>query len=213
MSERHRLRQLLRNPQIWRAARTPVIFRQMLPTGFADLDQALAGGWPLGVLVELLVDVYGVGELRLLMPALTALSNDQTSVRSGVKKWIMLVAPPYIPYAPALVQQGMNTSRLLLVQGRHQAEILWAMEQALHSSACVAVLAWLSVSDERALRRLQLAAEKRRCWVVLFRPSRFKSQRSPAALRIHLRPARASGISLNILKRRGGQPAKLIINT
>ncbi len=126
----------------------------------------------------------------------------------------MLVAPPYIPYAPAFVRHGMNTSRLLVVHCRRQADVLWTMEQALRSGTCAAVLAWSEESDERLLRRLQLAAEEggldnRRCWAVLFRPARFRNRRSPAALRIHLEPGRLSGIGMSIFKNRGGRPQEL----
>jgi hypothetical protein len=209
MSKGHRLDQLLKNRQIWKAGRNNVRCHKTLSTGFADLDRALSGGWPVGMLTELLVDFYGIGELRLLMPALTALSRE-----SG--KWVMLIAPPYIPYAPAITRQGMNISRLLLVRCRRPADVLWTMEQALRSGACAAVLAWSDGSDEfgHSLRRLQLAAEegsaeKQGCWAVLFRPSRFSRHRSPAALRIGIRPARLSRVGMNIFKNRGGRPVEL----
>ena len=122
---------------------------------------------------------------------------------------MVLVAPPYIPYAPAFVHHGINISRLLVVHCRRQADVLWATEQALHSGACAAVLAWPSGADERSVRRLQLAAERGNCWVVLFRSSRFRKQRSPAALRIHLQPGRSAAIKMNIFKNRGGRPHAL----
>lgn len=223
MSKRHRLDQLLKNPQVWKAGQgVAAQCRQTVSTGFPDLDRALSGGWPLGVLIELLVDLYGIGEFRLLMPVLNALSR-------GTEKWTLLIAPPYIPYAPAFACGGVDTSRLLVVNCHEKTDVLWAIEQALRSGTCAAVLAWSDGSDERLLRRLQLAAEEgaaeegateegavedgtagnRGCWVVLFRPSRFRRQRSPAALRIGLQPDRASGLHMNIFKNRGGQPQKL----
>ena len=216
MSNRHRLSQLLENPRIWKAGqRDAVHTRQTVSTGHPDLDRALSGGWPLGVLIELLVDLYGIGELRLLMPVLNALGQ-------GAEKSMMLIAPPFIPYAPALVRGGVDISRLLVVNCHRRIDVLWATEQALRSGTCAAVLAWSDGSDERLLRRLQLAAEEGAeeerssgnggCWVVLFRPSRFKCQRSPAALRISLQPGHSSGISMNIFKNRGGQPQKLRIS-
>jgi protein ImuA len=214
MSKRHQLNQLLENPRIWKAGqRDAVCYRQTLSTGSPDLDRVLSGGWPLGVLIELLVDLYGIGEFRLLMPVLNALSKR-------TEKLMMLIAPPYIPYAPAFAHRGMDISRLLIVNCHRRTDVLWATEQALRSGACAAVLAWSDGSDERLLRRLQLAAEEGAsaegsanerggCWVVLFRPWRFRRQRSPAALRIALQPGRSSGISMNIFKNRGGQPQKL----
>ena len=206
MSKRHRLDQLLKNRQIWKAGRNNAHCRKTLSTGFADLDRALSGGWPAGVLIELLVDFYGIGELRLLMPTLTALSRE-------AGKWVLLIAPPYIPYAPAVVRQGMNISRLLLVRCHRQTDVLWTMEQALRSGTCAAVLAW-SDGYGRSLRRLQLAAEEGSaeqwgCWSVLFRPSRFSGHRSPAALRIELHPVPPSRIGMNIFKNHSGRPVEL----
>jgi protein ImuA len=202
MSTRHRLQQLLKNPRIWKAGLDRTGCQQTLSTGFADLDRALSGGWPMGALIELLIDLYGIGEFRLLMPVLTSLSD-----KAG--KWIVLIAPPYIPYAPAFVRHGIDISRLLVVHCPRQADVLWATEQALRSGTCAAVLVWSSGSDERSLRRLQLAAERGSCWVALFRPARFRKQRSPAALRIQLQPGRSAAISMDIFKNRGGRPYEL----
>lgn len=210
MSKRHRLRELLKHPQIWRAGRSPARHRKTLPTGFAELDQALSGGWPVGVLIELLIDSCGTGEFRLLMPALTALSRNSIAE----PQWVMLIAPPYIPYAPALVRQGVDISRLQVVHCGHRADVLWATEQALYSGTCAAVLAWTGVSDvsdENALRRLQLAAEQGQSWLVLFRPARFRRQRSPSTLRIGCQSAASNGLRVDIFKNRGGHPRAVII--
>jgi hypothetical protein len=218
MSKRHRLRQLLQEPQI-RKAGQGVSPYQTISTGFADLDQALSGGWPTGALTELLVDLCGIGELQLLLPALIALSGHpaepkvkpKVNPRLGTEKWIMWVAPPYMPYAPALVREGVDISRLIVVHCHRQNDVLWTMEQALRSGTCAAVLAWSEGSDERALRRLQLAVEKGACWAVLFKPTRFKKQRSTAALRIHLLAMNLSGISLDIFKNCNSRPQRIMV--
>lgn len=206
MSKRHRLRQLLDNPHIWRAGDAQSRSRATLATGFTALDEALAGGWPVGTLVELLLDRHGIGELRLLVPAIMNLTDRQSDTAGMPPQWIVLIAPPYIPYAPALADQGVNISRLLVVHCRRQADVLWAMEQALCSGTCAAALAWAEESDNNSLRRLQLAAEKGQSWAILFRPSRFRRSRSPAAVRIHLRADPSAGISAHIFKNRGGLP-------
>jgi hypothetical protein len=91
-------------------------------------------------------------------------------------------------------------------------DVYWAMEQALGSGHCAVVVGWCEGADPRCLRRLQLAAETGRCWAVLFRPARFRQQRSPAALRMYLRPAGGRGISVEIFKYRGGRPRCLIVH-
>ena len=201
MSKRHRLEQLLQNPCVWKAGQGGLRWRTT-STGFADLDEALAGGWPAGCLIELLVERHGVGELGLLLPALTLRRE----------RWVILIAPPYIPYAPAFARRGLDMSRLLVVHCHRPGDILWATEQALQSNACAAVLAWSEVADERALRRLQLVAEAgRNSLLVLFRPARLGGQRSPAALRIRLRPGSDETLGLEIFKNRGGRPQCLVV--
>src|SRR5690349_8200829 len=99
--------QLLHNPLLWRGDVKARVERT-LATGFADLDRELPGaGWPQGSLTELLLDREGIGELRLLLPALERLS------RAG--RWIALVAPPRLPYAPAFARAGIEPSRLIVV--------------------------------------------------------------------------------------------------
>lgn len=191
------LQAILQHPAIWRGDRhAQVAAEDVVPSGFAPLDAVLpGGGWPRGALTELLPVREGIGELRLVMPALARLSAE-----SG---WLAWIAPPHIPYAPALAAAGVDTARLLLVHPRNVADAWWAAEQALRSGACGAVLAWLGGFDERRMRRLQLAAEAGKGCGVLFRPARAGQERSAAALRLRLEPA-AQGLSVRVLKRRGG---------
>lgn len=221
MSSRHQLEKLLQNRQVWKAGQGNARHRA-LPTGFPELDATLGDGWPVGRLIELHVDCHGIGELRLIMPALTRLIGDEDRSRGGhgpsrggrpSHKWIMLVAPPYVPYAPAFARRGIDMSRLLVVRCRRQADVLWASEQALQSHTCSAVLAWCDGAEDRALRRLQLAAEADgNCLLVLFRPLRFARQRSPATLRIRLLPERPGLLDLQIFKMRGGRPRSLTLD-
>jgi hypothetical protein len=49
---------------------------QTQPSGFAVLDAQLpGGGWPIGAITELMPELAGIGELRLLAPALVALAR------------------------------------------------------------------------------------------------------------------------------------------
>lgn len=190
------LEKVLRHPGVWRGDRHAVAAGDGIPTGFAALDEAFpGGGWPRGALTEILAEREGIGELRLLMPALARLSGE-----SG---WLAWVAPPHIPYAPALAAAGIELKRVLVARPSSVNDAWWTAEQALRSGACGAVLAWLGAPDERRLRRLQLAAEEGKGWGVLFRPARAAQDRSPAALRLRLEPV-AGGLAVHVLKRRGG---------
>lgn len=159
------------------------------------LDKELpGGGWPTACLSEVLPAHEGIGELRLMGPGLACLSSQGRRLA-----W---VAPPYLPYAPALDAAGIELERLLIVRTRTAAEALWAAEQALRSQACGAVLLWSATCDHAALRRLQLAAEHGRALALLFRPPTAHSRASPAALRLRLDSANG-GLAVHILKRRG----------
>ena len=189
--------------RVWRG-KVAAAARAVIPTGFRELDRALpGGGWPLGAITEILVDGYGVGELGLLMPALAALTKEDPA---RPKKWVAWIAPPFIPYAPALQQHGVNIDRLLMIHPTSGGKSrLWAIEQAVRSGSSAGVLAWVAIADDVILRRLQLAAEEQGCWVLLFRPASARLQRSPAALRIHVSKADLA-TRIEIVKCRGGRP-------
>jgi hypothetical protein len=194
---------LLQHPGIWRGDQVAQSSEDALPTGFAELDDLLpGGGWPRGALTEILVERQGIGELRLLLPALA-----RASEQSG---WLAWVAPPHVPYAPALAAAGVRLQRLLVAKPQSTADAWWTAEQALRSGACSAVLAWLKAPDERLMRRLQLGAESGRAWGVLFRSANAVQQRSTAALRLRLE-ASSEGLSVHILKRRGGYVSKPVL--
>ena len=86
---------VLSHPAIWRGNQLGTVAAPSVPSGFADLDVELpGGGWPTGALTEILPQHEGIGELRILGHALASLSAQGQGLA-----WI---APPYLPYAPAL---------------------------------------------------------------------------------------------------------------
>jgi hypothetical protein len=183
-----------------------------LPTGCADLDRVLGGGWPAGSVTELLVDGAGLGEIGLLVPALANLLHPDREASSG---WVMWVAPPYVPYAPALSGAGLDLGRLLIVRVRQGNDIAWVAEQAIRSGVCAAVLVWPEDSarhaeSARALRRLQVAAVDSACRVFVYRHLNTARQASAAPLRICIAPE-PGGLRLDIFKRRGGGAVTLAV--
>lgn len=200
------LDKLLANPRVWRG-RDQARHRTGLASGYPELDKHLpGGGWPPDSLTEILTGQYGIGELRLLMPALAVLSRE-TPVQQDFSEpgWIAWIAPPFQPYPPALQQCGMDLSRMLIVRPGNADEILWSAEQALSSGTCAAVLLWPEMLDDQGSRRLQLAAEKGRSWAIAFRPLTARREPSAAALRLELHSS-AQGTCVHILKSRGGRP-------
>ena len=191
MATSAQLARLLEHPAIWRgrSAARP----EGLATGFAPLDACLPDrGWPRAGLIEILVPRFGSGELYLLLPALAALT------RAHEARWCVWVAPPLMPFAPALAAEGIALDRVAVVSG---ARPLWALEQTLGSGACDAALAWARRPKAREIRRLQLAAERGRTLGVLFRPRRAAREASAAVLRLALEPA-SQGVRVELLKGR-----------
>ena len=188
---------LLQRSDLWLGQKAQRISAE--PTGHAALDALLpGGGWPRGAISEILLPRPGVGEWNLLLPALVRLSQ--------AGRRIALVAPPHLPYAPALAGAGIALDRCWIVQPESAADGIWTIEQLLRSSALGAVVGWCEAADERVQRRLQLAAEQAGSGPLglLLRPPSAHRQPSVSALRLGLRPE-AGGPRIDILKARGGR--------
>ena len=205
-----------------------------MASGFAELDAQLpGGGWPAGVLTELLLSHPGIGELRLLAPVLAALQHQRRSV--------MWFDPPAAPCAWALSALGIDLRQLVVVLGPRArlstadslaagegpsasraggrarqnlksrarerlpaADVLWALEHALKSGHLGAVLAWLPARlPADALRRLQLAAQGHAGPAFLLRGDEARQRPSAAPLRIGLASAGPDALRVVLLKRRG----------
>jgi hypothetical protein len=217
------LDELLADTRVWRGRQTRAPHLQTLSTGWPALDAVLPGsGWPLGALTELLPEREGLGELELLFPAMARLTDARHE-----NAWVAWVAPPHVPYAPALAHAGVRLERMLVINidrsARRHEEVLWAMEQTLRSGLCAAVVGWFEHVGDRGLRRLQLAAEEGRAWGIAFRQASMSSHASPAALRLAIRsPSPASSVSaaptgdeilIDVIKSRGGRPSSGVLCT
>ncbi|MGB7184109.1 MAG: translesion DNA synthesis-associated protein ImuA [Burkholderiaceae bacterium] len=167
-------------------------------SGFAKLNTELPGnGWPIGMLTELITREAGIGELRLLVPLLRQLTRE--------RQVVILLAPPMVPYAPALASFGIDLDYLIVIQAVNAADRLWAVEQTLRSASFGCLLAWLPQKRTRPehLRRLQLAAQTANGPVFLFRQLQAQFETSPAPLRLLLLPRANEQLSVQVLKRRG----------
>lgn len=189
------LEELLQRHCVWRGGAPASSGKLAVPSGFAPLDAQLpGGGWPTGALTEILAAREGMGELQLVLPALQRLTAEG--------KRIAWLAPPHVPYAPALAAAGIRLQFLTVVRAPGRRDALWAAEQVLRAGACHALLAWLARVRYADLRRLAVAAESSPGFTVLFRPPAAASESSPAVLRLALE-ARDGRLEAKILKRRG----------
>lgn len=183
-------------PDLWRGRVKERESPLGLSTGFPALDQALVwGGWPPTGLVELLVEGPGEG-LGLVLPTLARLGE--------ATRWLLLVDPPWHPFAPALAAQGVALERLVVAQAGEAAA--WAAEQGLRSGACATVLLWGRGWDTTVLRRLQLAAETGGGLGFLFPANSTARHPSPAPLRLGVTASGKAGYRLEVIKQRGGRP-------
>ena len=187
---------LLAARTIWQAGRSTAPAADGEPTGHPALDALLPqGGWPRRALTELLLPADGVGELALLLPTLARLTRA-----GGI---VALIAPPYLPYAPAWQAAGIDLALLQVVDAGPR-DASWAFEQCLRSGACSAVLGWPRQADAQALRRLQVAADIGDCLGFALRDARHAANPSPAALRLQARQVPSGGIEWLVRKCRGG---------
>ena len=190
------LESLLRTDRrIWRGKGGPKASFPVIASGFAELDRLLpGGGWPYPALIEILAPVWGIGELSLLLPAMRQLNRDG--------RWLVWIAPPFAPYAPALARQGLDLRRTLVVDiPDSDTDRWWSMEKLLRHPGAGLVMAWPQRVQPVMLRRLQLAAEEGGTIGVLFHGQHAGS--TVAALRLALAPTEG-GLEVRVLKARGG---------
>jgi hypothetical protein len=188
------LDEILQQHPVW-LGRAPQWTAPGVPTGYQVLDSELpGGGWPTGALTEILRSQEGIGELALLLPALAALT--------WAGKRVVWLAPPHLPYAPALAAAGINLAQLAVVRAPGRRDALWAAEQALRAGCCHALVGWFRRTSYDDLRRLVVAAEGSTAFIALFRPPQAAAESSPACLRLTLQPD-GDTLSIRILKRRG----------
>ncbi|QJD29656.1 translesion DNA synthesis-associated protein ImuA [Methylococcus geothermalis] len=186
---------LERDPRVWRGRRPESWRAPVIPSGHAALDAVLpGGGWPAGALTEIVAPVQGIGELRLLLPLMRRIAGDG--------RRLVWVAPPFEPYAPALVQAGVEIGRMLVVAvADRRRDLGWAMELLLRHPETGLVLAWPRTLPPAVWRRLQVAAAESGALGMLF--SAGAACGTTAALRLNLGICEG-GLELRILKARGG---------
>lgn len=214
------------HPALWRAHQLGRQREHTCASGFDELDAELPGaGWPHRALTELMLPHPGVGELRLLAPALAAVQREQRPV--------LLFDPPALPCAWTCQAMGLDLQQLVLVRSRPPrpgavasrpglrqrlpvfaaatADLLWTLEQTLASGHAGAVLAWLPASlGSEAMRRLQLAAQAHDGPAFVLRDETARLKPSVAPLRLLLTPMAPDGLALRLIKRRGPPLARTL---
>ncbi len=92
-------------------------------------------------------------------------------------------------YGPGLAAFGLAPERLIVVRGRNDRDVLWAMEEGLRSRRLAAVLGEVGTLGLKASRRLQLAAEHGATPALMLRPHGAEANLSAALTRWRLATA------------------------
>lgn len=172
------LEELLRRGDVWRGHSQYFAPQQSVDSGYTALNASLLNkGWPLGALVEVgLPSLQGYCEWHLLMPVLQKLKQD----------YLILLNPPALPFAPRLLQLGLDLDRLIVVRAANKSDFLSGFIELARSPSCAVLMAWqpkqnLSYTD---LRKCLLAATDNSALQLLFRHQRSLQNSSPATLRL-----------------------------
>lgn len=192
------------HPSLWRASQLGRSRTRTVDTGHPALSHQLPGsGWPVGTLIDLLVQQAGIGEMRLIAPALA----------SVVKRKVVFLQPPHAPQAVSLAALGLPPESMLWLRSERTADALWAAEQVLRGGFG-ALLFWPEMASSssarqqpvraESLRRLHLAAQSGETLFFNFRPLAAEQDASPAPLRLSVRPA-PGGVNVGFVKRAGPQ--------
>ena len=157
----------------------------VVSSGIAAIDAVLPrGGLPCACLHEVVAVAHPDTSYPGTSPSSTAAAGFAAFLaarlsagvrqekKGGLIVWCRLGRGLCTPelYGPGLAGFGLDPGRLLVVRGRSETDVLWAMEEGLRSGAAAAVLGELAAPAPIALRRLQLAAEAGGVTGLLLRP-------------------------------------------
>jgi protein ImuA len=191
-----------------------------LPFGLATLDSHLPdGGLTCGALHEIVPGTEG--STAAAFGFIAAILG-----RLPKPRLLVCVTPVYgrRPYGRlhghGLNALGLDPSRLILVETAHRKETLWAIEEALHSSAPAAVIGAIDKLDLRTSQRLQLASSDTGLPLFLLRPAS-TLESSAAATRWRIGTAKAARDRFGLIERprwhlhlercRNGRPGQWVV--
>ncbi|HUP56075.1 MAG TPA: hypothetical protein VM598_01390 [Bdellovibrionota bacterium] len=162
---------------------------------FPAIGATPMGGLPRGAIIEI-SGVPGAGKTELVLKFLAV--NPQARVA-----WI---EQEFTAYPCAFPQQGVRLDRVLFVQVTSD-DPLWTVHQVLKSQVfgmAVLTLSREHLRDPVALRRLQIAAERSGCSVILLTDRPSSTACWPVSVQIQVsRDVRTGDPAFRVLKYRG----------
>jgi len=140
--------------------------------GCEALDHCLPdGGYVPGSVIEYLRAMPGCGASTLAFTAAAAAMKSTNG-------FVVIIDTQHNIYPPALVGWGIDLEKVVLVRPHSDVDALWAVDQSLRTPAVAAVVADVERIDDRAARRMQLAAEQGGGLALLLRPA--SARRGPS---------------------------------
>jgi len=136
------------------------------------------GAWLNGAITEIFYPTQYVQALTLALPALTQFNHPD--------KWLAWISPPKIARQLTLDENSINKTRILQIHPHPTTDGLWAVEKALRSPTCGAVMSWVTDIDTNAMKRLEKAAIEGNTCGILFRPDSAFKKHSSTALRLKI---------------------------
>ena len=187
---------LLKRADIWQASQKKSR-QHASSTGYPELDRLLHyQGWPLHSLTEILVSQSHIGEVALVLPSIAK------QMQSGGA--LFLIEPPFIPYAPAWINAGVDINQMFIIRSCQERDWLWASEQIMANKGVACCLFWPPKDhlSNKVLKRLQLASKEGSALNFIFRQDSVVKQSSPASLRLKLHAT--ANLEIEIIKQQGG---------
>lgn len=189
-------------------------------TGCRDMDAILPqGGYQPGSVIEYLRRTPACGASHLAFAAAAAAMKASGG-------FLVVVDPAQHFYPPGLVGHGIELSKVIFVRPECLADTIWAVDQSLRTSAVAAVVAETNCLDDRAARRLQLAAQRGGGLGLLLRGAASRGAPSWAEVQWVVKPAvgrnlRRTGapvrsretircLDVQLARVRGGHPGKAL---
>lgn len=149
----------------------------VISTGCRALDERLPeGGVRRGTLVEWLSDSPGCGATQLALWTAGEVQGEGA---------IIVVDRAGMFYPPAAACR-IDLANAIIVHPAHEQDEEWVLDQALRCEHAAAVLAWPRRIDDRAFRRLQLAAERSGALGLLIRSATTITEPSWADVRLQI---------------------------
>lgn len=193
------LTEVLRHKDVWRGYTQQQETQKTLDTGHTRLNKALVhNGWPAGGLIELCpTGLHTCGEWSLLTPAIKALMEQSS-------KYVVLLNPPATPFAPGLLQAGINLDQLLIISPKNKQEFIFCFIELARAQECAMVLSWppKQALNYTELRKCQLATTNSSGFFFLIRNQLTLQQSSPARLKIKV-ALKDNDLQLDIIKQKG----------